>query len=49
MHRHSREVKAILHQMLRTHTWSLNADYRVRWDNKSLPIPMDGLPITLRH
>jgi cytochrome P450 len=41
------EVKAILHQMLRTYTWSVPRGYEVRWDNTSLPIPVDGLPITL--
>ena len=39
------EVKAILHEMLRTHTWTVADDYRVRWDNTSLPIPVDGLPV----
>ncbi|WP_046302366.1 cytochrome P450, partial [Mycobacterium sp. UM_Kg27] len=43
------EVKAILHQMLRTYTWTVPNDYHVRWDNTSLPIPVDGLPVTLRH
>ena len=33
------EVKAILHQMLRTYTWTVPNDYHVRWDNTSLPIP----------
>ncbi|UMB70033.1 cytochrome P450 [Mycobacterium paraterrae] len=41
------EVKAILHQMLRSFTWSVRPDYDVRWDNTSLPIPVDGLPVTL--
>lgn len=41
------EVKAILHEMLRTHTWTVTDDYEVRWDNTSLPVPVDGLPITL--
>ena len=39
------EVKAILHEMLRTHTWTVADGYRVRWDNTSLPIPVDGLPV----
>jgi len=41
------EVKAILHQMLRTYRWTLPEDYQVRWDNTSLPIPVDGLPVRL--
>ncbi|MBF6215709.1 cytochrome P450 [Nocardia puris] len=43
------EVKAILHYMLRTYTWSVPDQYEVRWDNTSLPIPVDGLPITLER
>ncbi|WP_062908282.1 cytochrome P450, partial [Mycobacterium avium] len=49
MHFGTLEVKAILHQMLRTFTFGLDTDYRIRWDNTSLPIPVDGLPITLRR
>jgi cytochrome P450 len=41
------EVKAILHQMLLTYTWSVPAGYEARWDNTSLPVPVDGLPMTL--
>lgn len=43
------EVKAILHQMLRTYTWDVPDDYVARWDNTSLPVPVDGLPIQLRR
>jgi cytochrome P450 len=39
------EVKAILHEMLRAHRWTVADDYRVRWDNTSLPVPVDGLPV----
>ncbi|MCA2246148.1 cytochrome P450, partial [Mycobacterium sp. WUMAC-067] len=49
MHFGTLEVKAILHQMLRTFTFGLDTDYRIRWDNTSLPIPVDGLPIRLHH
>jgi cytochrome P450 len=49
MHFGMLEVKAILHQMLRTYTWSVRPDYTVRWDNTSLPIPVDGLPVTLHR
>ncbi|MDV7246595.1 MULTISPECIES: cytochrome P450 [Rhodococcus] len=41
------EVKAILHEMLRVYTWTVPDDYTVRWDNTSLPVPVDGLPIRL--
>lgn len=41
------EVKAVLHELLRSHTWTVPDDYTVRWDNTSLPIPVDGLPLTL--
>ncbi|GAB3001346.1 cytochrome P450 [Amycolatopsis acidiphila] len=47
MHFGTLEVKAILHEMLRTHHWSVPDGYRVRWDNTSLPIPTDGLPVHL--
>ncbi|TCP53652.1 cytochrome P450 [Tamaricihabitans halophyticus] len=41
------EVKTLLHEMLRNYDWSVPADYEVRWDFTSLPIPVDGLPIVL--
>ncbi|SFQ49574.1 Cytochrome P450 [Amycolatopsis arida] len=41
------EVKAILHEMLRAHRWSLPEEYTVRWDYVSLPVPVDGLPVRL--
>lgn len=40
------EVKAILHELLLRYEWSVPSDYEVRWDGTSLPIPVDGLPIT---
>jgi cytochrome P450 len=49
MHFGSLEVKAILHRMLRTYTWTVPEGYQARWDNTSLPVPADGLPITLRR
>ena len=39
------EVKAILHELLRNYRWSVPTGYEVRWDNTSLPVPVDGLPI----
>ena len=47
MHFGELEVKAILHQMLRTYTWAVPDGYTARWDYTSLPVPADGLPITL--
>ncbi|PXY19095.1 cytochrome P450 [Prauserella muralis] len=41
------EVKALLHEMLRTFRWSVPDGYRVRWDYVSLPVPVDGLPVDL--
>ncbi|SFI65683.1 Cytochrome P450 [Amycolatopsis sacchari] len=41
------EVKAVLHEMLRAHRWTVPERYRVRWDYVSLPVPVDGLPVTL--
>jgi cytochrome P450 len=43
------EVFAILHEMLRSYRWSVPDGYEVVWDGTSLPIPVDGLPITLRR
>src|SRR5215467_8569034 len=41
------EAKALLHEMLRTYRWTVPTDYRARWDHTSLPVPVDGLPVTL--
>ena len=41
------EVKALLHEMLRTYRWSVPETYRMRWDYVSLPVPVDGLPVRL--
>lgn len=43
------QVKAILHQLLQRFSWSVDADYEVPWDRKSLPVPKDGLPVRLRR
>lgn len=47
MHFGTLEVKAILHEMLRTHQWTVPNGYEARWDNTSLPVPTDGLPVQL--
>jgi cytochrome P450 len=41
------EIKAILHAMLRRHEWSVAAGYRLRIDYGTVPVPSDGLPVTL--
>jgi cytochrome P450 len=41
------EVKALLHEMLRAHRWSVPAGYAAHWDYVSLPVPADGMRIRL--
>ena len=41
------EIKTILHQLLRTHEWSVDPSYVVPMDYHSLPFPTDGQPIHL--
>jgi cytochrome P450 len=41
------EVKAILHQMLLRFRWHVPEGYEMPQDFTSLPIPKDGLPVTL--
>ena len=43
----SLEVTAIVHEMLRSHRWTVAPGYSPRWDNTSLPVPADGLPVRL--
>ncbi|MDD7927689.1 cytochrome P450 [Actinomycetospora chibensis] len=43
----SLEVTAILHELLRHHRITVAPGYRPRWDNTSLPVPADGLPLRL--
>ncbi|NKQ59206.1 cytochrome P450, partial [Amycolatopsis sp. K13G38] len=47
MHFGTLEVKTILHEMLRTTHWTIPHGYHIRWDNTSLPVPSDGLPVHL--
>ncbi len=49
MHFGSMEVKAILHQMLLGHEWSVPPGYEPTMDFGTGPFPGDGLPITLRR
>ncbi|MCC4309574.1 cytochrome P450 [Alcanivorax marinus] len=41
------QVKAILHQILLRWRWSVPAGYEMPVDTTSLPVPKDGLPVTL--
>ena len=43
------EIKTILHQLLRTHRWSVDASYVAPLDYHSLPYPRDGQPIDLER
>ena len=41
------QVKAILHRVLLRWRWSVPAGYEMPVDTSSLPVPADGLPVTL--
>lgn len=44
------ETKTVLHRMLRSYRMELaRPGYQPRWDYGGMPIPMDGMPIVLRH
>jgi len=43
------QVKAILHQVLLKYRWRVPADYVMPVDTTSLPVPKDGLPVTLER
>ncbi|MFC4855100.1 cytochrome P450 [Actinophytocola glycyrrhizae] len=49
MHFGTQEVKTIAHELVRRFEWTVPADYDVRWDPTALPLPKDGLPISLRR
>jgi cytochrome P450 len=49
MHFGTYEVKTLVHELVRRFTWTVPADYQVRWDPTALPLPHDGLPIDLRR
>jgi hypothetical protein len=38
------EIKTLLHEVLRCHTWSAAPGYEVAWDATALPVPRHGLP-----
>ena len=41
------QVRAVFHELLRTYQWSVPADYVMPIDLAALPVPRDGLPVTL--
>ncbi|WP_205471839.1 cytochrome P450 [Nocardioides sp. SYSU D00038] len=41
------EVKAVMHQLLRHHSWHVDPDYVAPMNNHSLPFPSDGQPVDL--
>ncbi|KKB98816.1 cytochrome P450 [Mycolicibacter arupensis] len=44
------EIKTVLHRLLRQYRIELaHPGYQPRWDYGGMPIPMDGMPITLRR
>ncbi|CAJ1501113.1 cytochrome P450 [[Mycobacterium] kokjensenii] len=44
------EIKTVLHRLLRQYRIELaHPGYQPRWDYAGMPIPMDGMPITLRR
>ncbi len=43
------QVKAILHRVLLRWRWSVPAGYEMPVDTTSLPVPKDGLPVTLER
>ncbi|NMN95906.1 cytochrome P450 [Antrihabitans stalactiti] len=43
------EVKALMHQLLLTHTWSVAPDYHPPIRVATGPTPVDGLPVRLRR
>lgn len=49
MHFGTQEVKTIAHELVRRFEWTVPADYDVRWDPTALPLPKDGLPISIKR
>jgi cytochrome P450 len=47
MHFGTYEVKTIMHELVRRFEWTVPADYDVQWDPTALPMPTDGLPISI--
>jgi cytochrome P450 len=49
MHFGTYEVKTIAHELVRRFEWTIPSDYHVQWDPTALPMPKDGLPISIRR
>ena len=49
MHFGTQEVKTITHELVRRFEWTVPAGYDVRWDPTALPLPKDGLPISIKR
>ncbi len=49
MHFAGMQVRAILHEMLRSYRWSVPADYVWPIDLTALPFPRDGIPVHLER
>lgn len=43
------EIKTVLHHLLRGYEWSVPEDYEMPMDYSALPVPKDGLPVTVRR
>ncbi|MER6915307.1 cytochrome P450 [Streptomyces sp. NPDC000594] len=41
------QVKAVMHRLLRSRSWSVPEGYTWELDMSTLPVPKDGLPVTL--
>jgi cytochrome P450 len=49
MHFAYMEIKAVLHQLLLRYRWRVDPDYEMPVDLTALPVPADGLPVTLER
>jgi cytochrome P450 len=49
MHFGTYEVKTIAHELVRRFEWTIPRDYHVQWDPTALPMPKDGLPISIKR
>lgn len=47
MHFGGMQVRAIFHELLRRHSWSVPDGYEMNVDLAALPVPRDGLPVRL--
>ncbi len=49
MHFAGMQVRAVFHELLRTHRWSVPPDYVWPIDLTALPLPRDGVPVRLER